>query len=64
MDDEEHGTIQLLAPLIKSQNVLNQGGFTPIYWASKRGFKDIVQILAPLMVKPLRAAFDIRSKSE
>ena len=60
MDEEEHGIIQLLAPLIKSQNVLNRGPPAPlkrkwrvIFWASEKGSKDIVQILAPLMVKPL-----------
>ena len=61
MDNEEHGTIQLLAPLIKSQNELNRDGFTPIYWASRNGSKDIVRILAPLMVKPLTPIYDGRT---
>ena len=48
---EEPGIVQLVSPLIKSPNALNRGGETPIIRAAKGGYnKDIVKILAPIMV--------------
>ena len=54
MDEKNHGIIQIMAPwIMKSPNALNRDGNSPIIWATKEGSnKEIVKILAPLMVNP------------
>ena len=41
-----------MAPLIENPNPPNEDGFTPIYWAAKRGHTEIVKILVPLTDTP------------
>ena len=40
-----------MAPLTDNPNAPNDRGETPIYWAAKNGYIEIVKILAPLADK-------------
>ena len=52
LSDEETEMVKILAPLTDNPNAPDKDGFTPIFWAARKGHTDIVKILAPLTDSP------------